>query len=341
MDYRQSIVILLLSLLDYSHSQTQDCSLMRSLKARKLCREKQEESQYEDDFWSDDTVFPTLTPLAPPPPPAFTPSPIIREGGPMTITVPPSTTPTNLFTENLPDCALFEEADRKEGENCRVIEILVPEIRWRDRVFEKLLPQVWADYQRRAQFERELYGLNLEPVDQIPDQSLNYSSSGYEIAMKFQNIRIHGASTIRLVESLVTRSESLSDLEMKLVFGFDRLVVNGSYSAVGSLGFWFDIDSNGTQAFEIRMENATIAPRFKVDTSDERRFNCGDGGAVLLTDLGVPISSSSMSINFDNIGSIINSISNLIGIYILKTQEDNLIALLKDQIKKEINSLLC
>ena len=39
-----------------------------------------------------------------------------------------------------------------------------------------------------------------------------------------------GLSGINLAESIVTRNENLTDIDIKLLFAFDELMLNGSYA---------------------------------------------------------------------------------------------------------------
>ena len=62
----------------------------------------------------------------------------------------------------------------------------------------------------------------------------------------------------------VTRSENLTDLRVNVVFGFDRLEINGTYALKGWVG-WTELDSKGEKDFSIKMINATIGFEMHLD----------------------------------------------------------------------------
>lgn len=340
---------------------TQDCSKMPSLKAKRLCKEQQQQQQKlkqkqqkdpeeEWNFESFDTLVevkeltedittetqPVLA-TSPQPP---------TEKGPRIYTVPPSTTPRDLFAEDLPNCDELVDEEPEEGFNCVKVVVEPPEIRWRDTVMERLLSQLWEDYQSRLNFNPELYGISLDPlkVDPLLSKggiSENVATPALSADLTMNNIQIHGISSIYLSESLVTRSESLSDMDLKMQFSFDTFSVNGTYSLQGWLG-WFKMDSMGIQPFEISVTNATISPRVRLDTSLEGdRAGCGKDGRVRITEMEIPLKYDDISFNLHNLGTFYNTAVNALGIYLIKTQEEALVWLLKEMVKREVNSLIC
>ena len=62
----------------------------------------------------------------------------------------------------------------------------------------------------------------------------------------------------------VTRSENLTDLRINVVFGFDRLEINGTYALKGWVG-WTELDSHGEKDFSIKMVNATVGLELHMD----------------------------------------------------------------------------
>ncbi|XP_023338426.1 uncharacterized protein LOC111709068 [Eurytemora carolleeae] len=336
------LLLLLLTYTAYTRAEQDqlDCSQLLSLKARKLCREKEESEYWKIDSSSeilqDTVVKDDRNDLIDSP---VTPKP---RKGPVLYTPVTTPRPEDAWTRDLPECKDLEPETRQEGENCKVVVHIEPEIRWRDQVFEKLLPQSWQDIQRRINFERTFYGMSIEPLNNIPGMYVDRNEGVYNIKLNLSDIEIHGLSTIYLNETLVTRSESLSDLDMKMVFRFETLKANGRYSAVGGdFSGWFTIDSDGVQDFDFVLQDATISPRIKLDTTDLHRYGCGLDGSVLLTDIEVPFTWSDMSINFVNLGSGYNTLLNIIATYIFKSQEKNVVDLVKDKVKEELNSLLC
>ena len=53
---------------------------------------------------------------------------------------------------------------------------------------------------------------------------------GYRANITLHSIRMFGLSGINLAESVVTRNENLTDIDIKLLFAFDKLMLNGSYA---------------------------------------------------------------------------------------------------------------
>eukprot|EP00088_Acartia_fossae_P009024 TRINITY_DN14353_c0_g1_i1.p1 TRINITY_DN14353_c0_g1~~TRINITY_DN14353_c0_g1_i1.p1 ORF type:complete len:408 (+),score=95.79 TRINITY_DN14353_c0_g1_i1:87-1310(+) len=244
----------------------------------------------------------------------------------------------DFYDDDLIDCKdLDPEIERKPSVNCK--EVKKPIIRWRDPVFERLLPQVWRDYQKKMRFDRELYGMVIEPLI-IGDFAYSDSSFAHSLDLDLRNITIHGLSSIYLSKTLVTRARDLSDLNMLMAFKFEELVVNGSYTSAGWFG-WNSLDSGGLQNFEIKLTNATVTPTLMVNSTEENKFGCGEGGGSVVLDIAMPITWSNLYVEFDNIGSVVNSIINIAAVAMINSQEKNLIGLMKDKIKEEVNSLIC
>ena len=84
---------------------------------------------------------------------------------------------------------------------------------------------------------------------------------------------MYGISGIKLDKVEVTRSENLTDMRVNVVFGFDRdLEINGTYALKGTVG-WFDIDTNGTQPFSVKLVNATLGPELVIDLIPAEDYN--------------------------------------------------------------------
>ena len=61
----------------------------------------------------------------------------------------------------------------------------------------------------------------------------------------------------------------------------------------------------------------------------------------MITNIGVPFTYDDFSVKFDNLGLTYNNIINTLLMYVIKTQEKNIVALAKSMIKNYVNSLLC
>ena len=152
-----------------------------------------------------------------------------------------------MFTEDddyfgdevLPPCDSLTEDDISFGVECDNTTVTEPEIRHRDPLFERLLSQIWSDYQAKLNTESSLYGFVVDPLDvdaHLKEPiALQQTGSVYDADVKMSGIKVYGLSGINLTESLVTRSENLTDIDIKVEFSFNELVVNGSYSLKVSL----------------------------------------------------------------------------------------------------------
>merc|ERR1719414_1802680 len=124
-----------------------------------------------------------------------------------------------------------------------------------------------------------------------------------------------------------------------MIFKFDKVIINGTYTATGSLGFWSQIDSEGWQNFKVVVDHVTLAPRIKLDTAQQNAL-CESAGSAHLSDIQVPLKWADLTIEFENLGSAYNTFFNMAAVYLVNTQEQNLVELVKEKIKGEVNSLL-
>eukprot|EP00096_Caligus_rogercresseyi_P005989 TRINITY_DN22105_c0_g1_i1.p1 TRINITY_DN22105_c0_g1~~TRINITY_DN22105_c0_g1_i1.p1 ORF type:complete len:324 (-),score=29.90 TRINITY_DN22105_c0_g1_i1:150-1121(-) len=224
------------------------------------------------------------------------------------------------------------------------------EVRIHDQIFEKLIEQIWIDYQTALNNDKGLYGIQLDPLDvdsKLPEPiDLATTGAGYTADIQMSGIKAYGISSIRLRDIAVTRNENLTDLDMALTFEFpSALVLNGTYSLKGSVGWW-DLNSNGTQNFDIVIVNATLSLRIKMDLlmPDTYSFvSCDElyNGNVVITRIQMPLNYEDVDFRFQNLGSFANNVVNGIGVYILKTQEEVIVGEIRKTIKREINSLIC
>eukprot|EP00092_Neocalanus_flemingeri_P028429 GFUD01030870.1.p1 GENE.GFUD01030870.1~~GFUD01030870.1.p1 ORF type:complete len:353 (+),score=74.22 GFUD01030870.1:64-1122(+) len=297
--------------------------------------------------------IPTTSPVTKEPPTLATPPTIheeifVKPEGPVTFEIPGTTESTNWLEDDLPECSdLMEGFD--DMDDCKNSTEPEPIIRWRDMVFERLINQTWEDTQKKINQNSSIGGFLLDPlmvekvVGKSPTLDISQSSMVYSADLKMWNIEVHGLSTIYLSEVLVTRAQNLYDLDMKVVFSFEKLSANGIYNLNGTLGGWFgtSFTSDGDRTFDVDIVNATITPRVRLDTTDPSKIECGKNGDVLITDIEIPFNYDDISINFANLGYAYNAVINGLSIFILKTQEEALVTFLKDSIKEQVNSLIC
>ena len=78
-----------------------------------------------------------------------------------------------------------------------------------------------------------MVGKTIDPLDLdeiLGGISFYQTGMGYKANVTMHSIKMFGLSGINLSESNVTRSENLTDIDIKLLFAFDKLTINGSYS---------------------------------------------------------------------------------------------------------------
>jgi len=270
------------------------------------------------------------------------------------------------FDDDLPPCYSLSEDELEYGVDCdNSTAPPEPEIRHRDPLFERLLSQVWSDYQTKLNNDASLYGFVVDPLDVdalLPATAegggggggieLSESGAGYSADVSMQGIKVYGLSGINMSDNVVTRSENLTDIDLKITFAFDRLVINGTYSLKGYVGFW-GVDSEGVQNFEIVMKKATLTYGTKMDLvdpdsdwagrrCDETHFLSPDSNPdVLITEISLPLQYQDVDFRFDNLGAFANNLVNGIGMYFLRTQEEVIVAEIRKNIKQHVNSLIC
>jgi len=277
-------------------------------------------------------------------------SSLVRPEAPIEIQITETTPKSTFFDEDgVPFCdELMVGFD--DMSNC--LNRTEPEVitKWRDVVLEKLISQTWRDTKVNIENNREYAGVKLNPlvVDSLmesdPAVSLSHSTKVWSADINMWNISVHGLSTIYTHQILVTRAQNLYDLDIKVVFQVNKLSITGMYNLVGSVGGdWFgtSVDSMGDWPFLIDIVNATLSPQITVDTSEKANDQCDRIGDVVITNLGIPFNYEDISINFDNLGSGYNTLINGISLFILKTQEENLVSSFKRTITEKVHSIIC
>lgn len=101
----------------------------------------------------------------------------------------------------LPPCDTLFEMDQIPGENCDNSTVIEPEIRIPDPIFERLIAQVWSDFQYKLNSEAQLYGQVLDPLDvdaKLPEPiDLHQVGAGYSA-----DVQMHGIKVITLLKSM-------------------------------------------------------------------------------------------------------------------------------------------
>ena len=238
-------------------------------------------------------------------------------------------------------CYNLTEAEIANGTLCE--DIPPPEPRFEDLLLQKLIAQVWSDFQAKLK-SGTLRGRVIDPldIDALLKEpiSLKQSGSVYKADVNMSDIKLYGLSDIYLDQSSVTRDENLTDLFVDVRFAFDALIINGTYSMKGFMGWWA-LDSQGEQTFSITMRNATFSVRFEMDTLAGRTCSRSEEGDVLITKIEMPLEYEDIDFRFKKLGDFANNVVNGVGIYFLQTQETVLVNAMKKAIKDKVNSLIC
>jgi len=257
-------------------------------------------------------------------------------------------------TDPLPPCSELSQSDLEFGVACNNGTV-VEEIRLRDSLFERLFRQLWSDTQTKMNEDAAVNGMVIDPLDvdaQLPEPIEEHHSSGlYTIDIKMSRMKVYGLSGINLTETEVTRSENLTDFDMRLTFSFDELVINGTYNLQGNINFVGPIDSHGTKPFEISIKEASVTNRMKLELVDpESSWNvraCSDESFifddpnVLITEIEMPLAYKDVNFRFEGLGAFANNMINGVGIYMLQTQEATIKEEIRKNIKMNVNSLIC
>ena len=107
----------------------------------------------------------------------------------------PMKKPISFFCQ-LPLCeSLFENEDKIPGVTCdNSTMIEVAEIRHRDPIFERLLSQIWSDFQYKLNTEAQLYGHVLDPFDvdaKLPEPiDIRQVGTGYTADVQMHGIKV-------------------------------------------------------------------------------------------------------------------------------------------------------
>jgi len=325
-----------------------DCNDSRlSPKARRMfCREVEVTSRPGRETQETSAVTPSSPLLEPRVTYSPTEKPWSKPESALTVTVPGTT--TQDWLNAIPECSDLVPGLDDMGQECKNSTTPPPTIRYRDMVFERLIAQSWEDMQSKINVEKQVKGINLEPlnVDKLagtvgPLLEVSESAALYSAQLRMWDVKVFGLADIYLSEVLVTRDQTLYDLKMMAQFRFDNLTANGMYNINGSVGGWFGstFTSGGDRPFSVDITNATFTPRLEIDTS--AIAPCGKNGDVQITDIEFPFSYDDISIMFDNLGYGYNAVINGLSIFILKTQEENLKGMVRSAIKDTVHSIIC
>ena len=72
-----------------------------------------------------------------------------------------------------------------------------------------------------------------------------------------------------------------------------------------------------------------------------RRCSPDSDGNVVISRIKLPLRYDDVDFRFDGIGNFANNIVNAAGIYLLQSQEKTMIDKIREEIKRQVNSLIC
>ncbi len=77
------------------------------------------------------------------------------------------------------------------------------------------------------------------------------------------------------------------------------------------------------------------------DGTDGPFPSCGPSGSVHIAEIRLPLEYEDINFDFRNLGDFANTVVNGVGVYVLQTQEETMVAQLRKAIKDKFNSLIC
>ena len=91
------------------------------------------------------------------------------------------------------------EEEPLPGFNCDESAVMEePEVRYRDPVFERLVSQIWSDFQYKLNTESQLYGTVLDPFDvdaKLPEPiDIHQVGTGYTAEVQMHGIKVREIS---------------------------------------------------------------------------------------------------------------------------------------------------
>jgi len=219
--------------------------------------------------------------------------------------------------------------------------------RVRDSVWEGMVQTAWLDYITRLNRDKELYGLQIEPLklSHVLDDELYISQTmlGYQVELWMWNITLHGLSGLSLRKLSLERNTGLTDIFTYALLDVDHLSLTGMYRMQGTSAgsgalSWVlsDISSEGERPLSINMTSVRIAAELEVALVN----GCGQEGAVV-TEIKFPFSYREINFDFENIGTVLGTAVDVIGGLVIERERKNLVKLLQDGIASEVKTLIC
>ena len=129
-------------------------------------------------------------------------------------------------------------------------------------------------------------------------------------------------------------------MEIASRFVLGDLMMNGTYNTSGYLGkSWLQLplDSEGDKLFEVTLLNAVLMTKIKVDAEAA----CQDRRRARITELSLPLLYDGVSTKFENLDQVFETVIEGIMIFILESQNMDLVSALQSFLSTSIGDALC
>jgi hypothetical protein len=129
-------------------------------------------------------------------------------------------------------------------------------------------------------------------------------------------------------------------MEIASRFFLGDLMMNGTYNTSGYLGkSWLQLplDSEGDKLFEVTLLNAVLMTKIKVDAEAA----CQDRRRARITELSLPLLYDGVSTKFENLDQVFETVIEGIMIFILESQNMDLVSALQSFLSTSIGDALC
>ena len=124
-------------------------------------------------------------------------------------------------------------------------------------------------------------------------------------------------------------------MEIASRFVLGDLMMNGTYNTSGYLGkSWLQLplDSEGDKLFEVTLLNAVLMTKIKVDAEAA----CQDRRRARITELSLPLLYDGVSTKFENLDQVFETVIEGIMIFILESQNMDLVTALQSFLSTSI-----
>ena len=129
-------------------------------------------------------------------------------------------------------------------------------------------------------------------------------------------------------------------MEIASRFVLGDLMMNGTYNTSGYLGkSWLKLpmDSEGDKLFELTLLNAVLMTKINIDAEAA----CQDRRRASIKELSLPLLYDGVSTKFENLDQVFETVIEGIMIFILESQNMDLVSALQSFLSTSIGDALC